>query len=233
MTSKLLKIKHIPAILWGEKSDKIFIFVHGKMSCKENAQEFAKIATGRYYQVLSFDLPEHGDRKDESYPCDVWNSVRDLNIIGEHVKQNWGNINLFANSLGAYFSLLAYRNYPLKSCLLLSPILDIELLIQNMMKWFNVSEEMLKEKQKVPTPIGETLDWDYYCYVKEHPINKWDVPTSILYGSEDNLTERNVVNNFVKRFNSDLTVLQGSEHYFHTEEQLNFLRQWLVKHLYS
>ena len=231
MISKVLKIKHIPAILWGEKSNKTYIYVHGKMSCKEDAQEFAKIATKRGYQVLSFDLPEHGDRKDESCPCDVLNGISDLSIIGEYVEQNWNDISLYANSLGAYFSLLAYKDYPFNNCLFLSPILDMERLIQNMMKWFDVNEEILNEKRKILTPMGETLDWDYYCYVKEHSINKWDVPTAILYGSEDNLTERDVVDKFVKRFDGGLTVLQGSEHYFHTEKQLDFLRQWLTKHI--
>lgn len=231
MTNKLLKIKHIPAILWGEKSDKLYIFVHGKMSCKEDAAEFAKIAAEKGCQVLSFDLPEHGDRKGEDTPCDVWNGVSDLNVIGEYAGQNWNDVNLCACSLGAYFSLLAYNHYPMKSCLFLSPLLDMERLIQNMMKWFNVSEEMLREQQKVPTPMGETLDWNYYCYVREHPITKWDIPTAVLYGSEDNLTERDVVDGFVKRFGCDFTVMQGGEHYFHTEEQLDFLRKWYEKQI--
>jgi len=48
----------------------------------------------------------------------------------------------------------------------------MERLIQNMMKWFSVSEQQLKEKQKIPTPMGETLYWDYYCYVKANLIAK-------------------------------------------------------------
>lgn len=34
MIKKHLKIKNIPAILWGEDSDNIFIAVHGNMSCR-------------------------------------------------------------------------------------------------------------------------------------------------------------------------------------------------------
>jgi alpha-beta hydrolase superfamily lysophospholipase len=188
MIRKSLKIKHIPSILWGKKSEKVYIFVHGRMSCKEDANEFAKIVTKIGYQVLSFDLPEHGDRKDGSCPCDVWNCISDLDIIGKYVQQNWDSISLFACSLGAYLSLLAYKNYSIKNCLFLSPILNMERLIRNMMNRFGVSEELLKEKRKIAAPSGETLDWDYFCYVKEHPINKWDVPTAILFGSEDNLT---------------------------------------------
>jgi hypothetical protein len=48
----------------------------------------------------------------------------------------------------------------------------MEYLIQNMMKWFNVSEELLKVKGEVPTPMGETLSWFYHTYVREHPVIK-------------------------------------------------------------
>ena len=65
MEIERIKINGIPAILYGSNSDKVYLFVHGKMSNKEEAVEFAKIATERGFQVLSFDLPEHGDRKDE------------------------------------------------------------------------------------------------------------------------------------------------------------------------
>jgi len=229
--TKVFKIDNIPAILWGKESDKIYIFVHGKMSNKEDAKGFAEKATERGYQVLSFDLPEHGDRKNEDYQCNVWNGVYDLTVIRKYVQQQWSDISLFATSLGAYFSLLAYNKIPIKKCMFLSPILDMERLIQNMMKWFAVSEQILKEKREIPTPMGETLSWDYYSYVKAQPIVKWDNPTSIIYGSEDNLTERVVIDDFVERFECELTVLQGGEHYFHTQEQMDFLFKWLDKNL--
>lgn len=56
-------------------------------------------------------------------------------------------------------------------------------LIRNMMKWFNVSEAELKAQQTIPTPMDESLDWRYYCYVKDRPIDKWPVPTHILWAS--------------------------------------------------
>ena len=226
-----LKIENIPAILWGEKSNSVYIYVHGKTSSKEEARGFAGKAIQKGYQVISFDLPEHGDRTNENYPCMVWNGVNDLGIIGKYVQRNWNNICLYGSSLGAYLSLLAYKDLPLGKCLFLSPILDMERLIQNMMKWFSVSEQILKEKREIPTPMGETLYWDYYCYVRENPISKWNSPTSILYGSEDNLTERVVVESFSKRFGCNLTILEGSEHWFHTGQQLTFLDKWIDVHI--
>lgn len=217
--------------MWETKSNSIYIYVHGKNASKEEADSFAEKAAKKGFQVLSFDLPEHGERLNENYPCVVWNGIHDLNIIGEYVQQGWNDIYLFGSSLGAYFSLLAYKNMPLKKCLFISPILDMEHLIQNMMKWFGVSEEVLKEKHEIQTPIGETLNWDYYCYVRSNPIDKWNVSTAILYGSEDNLTEREIVEDFAKRFVCDLTVIDGGEHWFHTEGHLTLLDQWLDKQI--
>ena len=231
MTEIRTRIENIPTILWGNKSDSVYIYVHGNKSSKEEARHFAEKANQKGYQVLSFDLPEHGERMDDNYPCVVWNGVNDLKIIGQYVQQNWNGVYLFSNSLGAYFSLLAYKDFSLRKCLFLSPILDMERLIQNMMKWFSISEQELMEKREIPTQMGETLNWKYYCYAKENPIEKWSVPTAILYGSKDNLTEQIVVENFSKRFNCDLTVLDGGEHWFRNDRQLNFLGQWLDAHI--
>lgn len=233
MIKQNLKIENIPAILWGNKSDKLFIVVHGNMSNKADdlVVIFAEEATTRGYQVLSFDLPEHGDRRDENYPCKVQNCVQDLNIIMHYAQSRSSKISLFACSMGAYFSLLAYKYNSFKQCLFLSPVVNMERLISNMMTWCNISEDMLKEEKEIKTTMGHTFYWDYYCYVKEHSIDEWNNPTSVLYGSGDNLCEFEVISKFVKYFNCDLQVMENGEHYFHTKEQLQFFGQWLKKYL--
>jgi alpha-beta hydrolase superfamily lysophospholipase len=231
MKRQTLSIENIPAILWGDKSDHLCIAVHGNMSHKADDAMvvFAAEAVAAGYQVLSFDLPEHGDRKNEPCACKVQNCVQDLTAIMRYAKSLAKHISVFACSMGAYFSLLAYSHEPLKQCLFLSPVVDMERIIHNMMTWFNVSEDRLKAEKEIPTPIGQTLYWDYYCYVKEHPIAVWDKPTSILYGSEDTVCELDAVAAFAKRFRCDLQVMEQGEHYFHTKEQLEFFRQWLKK----
>lgn len=228
MQKQALKIEGIPAIVWGEPSVRVYICVHGKLSCKEEARGFAAIAAQKGFQALSFDLPAHGERKNENYPCAVWNAVHDLGIIGDYAKQNWRSLRLYGSSLGAYFSLLAYKDLPLQKCLFLSPILDMERLIQKMMQAAGVSEQALRERREIPLPTGEPLSWEYYRYAKEHPVARWEAPTSILYGAEDTLTERDVIERFAKRFHCDLTVLEGGEHWFHTAEQLAVLNQWFA-----
>lgn len=223
-----LVIEEIPALLWGENSEQLYLFVHGKMSCKEEAAGFAQIAVARGYQVLSFDLPEHGERKGKTdVTFDIWNGIRDLHIIMNYVEKHWKNVSLFACSIGAYFSLMTYAEKSFSKCLFLSPIVDMKQLIEDMMKWYSVSEEELQAKGIIDTPMGEKLDWMYYRYVVEHPVVSWLSPTMILYGSADNLMSQETIQAFVEKHGAELTVLEGGEHWFHTEEQVAFLEKWL------
>ena len=62
----------------------------------------------------------------------------------------------------------------------------MEQLIVDMMSWANVSEKELYERKELPTDFGETLSWEYLCFVRANPIN-WKMPTEILYAEHDNL----------------------------------------------
>lgn len=214
--------------MWGEPAARLFIAVHGNMSRKDDEAVviLAEEAVAKGYQVLSFDLPGHGDRKGDDYACTVQNCVSDLVFIRDYALTVSRELSLFACSMGAYFSLLAYRDLPLKECLFLSPVVDMERLIGNMMKGAGVSEERLKAEKEIKTQYGP-LYWDYYHYVKTHPVDAWAKPTSILYGSADNISEHTVVAGFAERFGCELTVLERGEHYFHTPEQLDHFRRWL------
>jgi len=226
-----IQINNIPAILYGSASDRLYLYIHGRHSRKEEAEQFANIAVKSDYQVLSFDLPEHGERANEQYPCSAQNGVHDLKEIYSFVKNKYNNISLYACSLGAYFSLLAFQNVTFNRCLLLSPILDMERLIQNMMNWSGISEEELKKRREYETSFGETLSWDYYEYVRNNQVIKWNSPTFILYGENDNLTEKNILDSFSEKYHCTVDIMPNGEHYFHTEEQLNYLENWLEKQL--
>lgn len=228
-----LMIDNIPAVLWGEDSSKLYVAVHGNMSHKTDTpiSILAEETIPLGYQVLSFDMPQHGDRKDEPVPCKVQNCVSDLLKIMDYARTKATDISLFACSMGAYFSLLAYKEMPLQKCLFLSPVVNMERIIDNLMTWFNISKKQLETEKEIPTPVGQTLYWDYYCYVKDNPVVRWDIPTAILYGKEDKLCEFDFVNSFAKEFNCSLKVMENGEHFFHIPEQLNYYRQWLTEHI--
>lgn len=84
-----------------------------------------------------------------------------------------------------------------------------------------------KEKE-IETSFGETLSWEYLCYVREHPV-VWNIPTKILYGDKDNLTSYETMSDFASKMGISLTVMNNGEHWFHTDEQMNFLDDWICE----
>ena len=135
MKKQLLHKNNIPAVIWGASSDKIYLYVHGKSGCKEEAASFAELACAKGWQVLSMDLPEHGERKGDTSSFDPWHAVPELNAVYDYLQDGWKKTALFANSIGAWFSMLSFAGKPLEKALFVSPVLDMECLIRRMMQW--------------------------------------------------------------------------------------------------
>ena len=231
MEKQLLHINNIPAVIWGASSDKIYLYVHGKSGCKEEAASFAELACAKGWQVLSMDLPEHGERKGDTSSFDPWHAVPELNAVYDYLQDGWKKTALFANSIGAWFSMLSFAGKPLEKALFVSPVLDMECLIRRMMQWASVSEEDLEKAGIIQTSFGETLSWEYYFYARNHPVCRWEIPTDILYADQDHLTERSAADSFAERYHCRLTVMENGEHWFHTPEQLAMLREWMQNSL--
>ena len=233
MQTEQLDLGGIPALVWGPPGDGAVVAVHGNLSHKADTpiQLLAEAASARALQVLSFDLPGHGGRKDEPAPCRIQVCVPELRAVMGYAKKRWAHVGLFACSLGACFSLAAYADEPLEQALFLSPVLDMRRLIENMMGWFGVTQERLCRERAIETPTGETLYWDYYCYVKEHPVRRWDTPTSILCGGRVELCVPDVTARFARQYGCRLLTRPEAGHYFHTPKELEALRQWLTASL--
>ena len=157
-----------------------------------------------------------------------WETGAEIRSAVEKLKSEYDNIILIANSIGAFFSMNAGIDPVIKKAYFISPIVDMERLIADMVAWANVTEDKKKEKGIIHTSFGEDLSWEYLSYVREHPI-KWNAPTAILYGSKDNLTSFETISAFAEKHNAKLTVMENGEHWFHTEEQMRFLDDWIVK----
>ena len=63
MKKQTMTLAGIPAILYGSRSRRAYLYLHGKNGCKEEAERFAATACEAGWQVLAIDLPEHGARK--------------------------------------------------------------------------------------------------------------------------------------------------------------------------
>lgn len=230
MKKENIDIMGIPAVIWGEKSDNVYIAVHGDMSNKEDTviEILSEVVNEKGYQVLSFDLPEHGDRKESGVPCKIQYCVYDFQQVLAYAGEHWKHVSLFGCSQGAYFSLVAYQQekYMIDKALFLSPIVDMKLVIENMMQWFAVTLEELEIQKEIQTPI-KPLYWDYYSYVANNPIHNWDVDTRILYGAKDEISDYTAIQEFEDHFSVQVLVKEEAEHFFHTPEQLKAYKEWL------
>ena len=157
-----------------------------------------------------------------------WEAEEEIRGEVERLKKEYEDITLIANSIGAFFCMVAGIEGMISKAYFISPVVDMERLICEVMGFVNVTEEQLKAEGVIPIVSGEDLSWDYLCYVREHPI-KWSAPTEILYGENDNLTSSETVVSFAREHNAKLTVMEGGEHWFHTEDQMRFLDEWIRK----
>ena len=192
------------------------IYVHGKGGSAEEADHYKPLFPN--CEVIGF-----------AYRSGTpWEAKEEFPAFFAQQRQRCDRLTLIANSIGAFFSMSALDETMVDRAFFISPVVDMENLIGNMMQWANVTEQALAQKREIPTDFGETLSWDYLCYVRAHPIS-WNVPTQILYGEHDNLTTMETVSAFAKCHHAKLTVMPGGEHWFHTTEQMQFLDDWLKK----
>lgn len=193
---------------------KAMVYIHGKGGSAAEAERYAPF------------FPDHDIVGLDYEARTPWDAKEEFTAIFEDLREEYGSLILVANSIGANLAMAAGIGELVREAYFVSPIVDMERLILDMLSWAHVSEEELRERRTVSTDFGEDLSWEYLTYVRENPI-RWDVPTKILYGSEDNLTSRATIEAFAQERGAGLTVMEGGEHWFHTEEQLRFLDEWL------
>ncbi len=190
------------------------VYIHGKGG---------SAAESEHYKAL---FPDHEVIGLDYRTFTPWETGKEIRTAVEKLHTDHDNVSLIANSIGAFFSMNAGLSGLIRNAYFISPIVDMEKLIGDMMIWANVSEAELRSKGTIHTEFGEDLSWDYLCYVRDHPI-RWDIPTRILYGSKDNLTSFETISSFAKKHNANLTIMENGEHWFHTEEQMRFLDEWI------
>ena len=192
------------------------LYIHGKGGSAAEADRFRAISPG--FDVLGVDY--RGELP--------WEAAPQIAAAYEEARRQYEHIILLTNSIGTYFAMLALGDRAPDRALFVSPVLDMERLILDMLGWAGVSEQALREQGEIPTDFGEKLSWAYLCYVRESPIT-WRIPTEILYAGGDHLVSRQTVEWFAAAHGAGLTVLENGEHWFHTEEQLAFLDGWVKR----
>lgn len=193
---------------------RLVLYIHGNGGSPLEAEHYKPLFLG--YDVVGFDY----------YSDTPWDVVVEFKKTFKIYKEEYDSIVLVANSIGAYYAMCALNDEPIDQAFFISPIVDMERLILDMMQNADISEECLYKKKQIITQSGTVLSWDYLSYVRTHPV-KWTIPTHILYGDQDNLTSIDTIKQFADKVNADLTIMKNGEHWFYTEGQMIFLDNWV------
>lgn len=191
---------------------KLYLYIHGKGGSFKEAEFYKNIVDG---DVVGIDY----DTKD------YWTASDVIQKKYLELAPQYQEINIIANSIGSWFCMLGLKCQMIAKAYFISPIVDMEKLICDMMNWENITEQELKTKKEISTSFGEILSWEYLCFVRNNPI-KWDFETHILYGKKDNLTNLSTIQEFANTHNASITIMENGEHWFHTQSQLDFLTNW-------
>jgi len=194
--------------------DRVIIYIHGKGGSSEEAA---------HYKPIFKDCDVVGLEYTAQSP---WEAKKEFPILFDAACHGYKYVEVIANSIGAFFAMSALWDKKIEKAYFISPVADMEKLITNMMTWANVTEDTLCKQKEIQTGFGEALSWEYLCYVREHPVT-WEIPTQILYGEKDNLTSYETISKFASQGNRTLTIMKNGEHWFHTEEQMKFLDNWI------
>ncbi|MDD5898364.1 MAG: alpha/beta hydrolase, partial [Clostridia bacterium] len=144
----------------------LVIYVHGKGGSAEEAKHYQPLFADS--DVIGFDYKSQNP----------WEAKSEFSCFYDLNSKGYDSVILIANSIGAYFSMNALAEKSISRALFVSPIVNMEKLIMNMMIWSNVTEDELQRKKEIPTAFGETLSWEYLCYVRKNPI-VWSIPTCV------------------------------------------------------
>ena len=194
--------------------DQVVLYIHGKGGAAAEAEHYRRLFPG--CGVIGFD-----------YKAETpWDAKSEFAAYFDALSRDHDSVSLIANSIGAYFAMGALGGRQIEKAYFISPVVDMERLISDMMAWAGVTEDELREKKEIETPFGETLSWEYLCYVRDHPV-RWNAPTHILYGENDHLTSFETISSFAEKIGATLTVMPGGEHWFHTDAQMAFLDKWI------
>lgn len=224
---KKFMLNHIPAVLYGEPSDKVFLYVHGRDGNKEVAVSFYQMIKEKGWQVLSIDLPKHGERLESVEKFNPWMIVPELSLMHSYACDRWETIGVCADGIGAYFSLRAFPQKTLDQAVFISPNVDMGRFIDDALAAGGLTPDQLKAEQRLDTKQGIHLSWDYYLYTHENLIKDWPHQTEIFIGEEDGIVNPVAIKEFAQRFGCGVTVFEDCVHSFHDDKQQYILEQWV------
>ena len=202
------------------KEKKVVVYIHGLYGSIREAEDFSYLKDE--YDVVGLDY-------NDGNPWELKDTIRNE---FKKLTKNYQEVVVIANSIGAFYAYEYLSDCDIKQAFFISPIADMSQIILNKMMDEGILLNELEEKMFIACKDGTVLSFDFYQHVSRRNDN-WKTSTDILYGERDNLVYIENIADFLSNHpNAKLTIKQGSEHYFHTDEEKEFIKNWILKSLH-
>jgi len=122
---------------------KVIVYVHRKGGSAQEANYYRKFFDDDF-DIIGFDYQSENP----------WEAKVEFSNYFDLIIPEYNKTLLIANSIGAYFSLISLADKKIEKAMLISPIVDMERLILDMMIGENVSDEELSIKKEIETSLG-------------------------------------------------------------------------------
>ena len=125
------------------------VYIHGKGGSAAEAEHYRPLFPDA--EVIGFDYRSETP----------WEAEEEFPAFFETVGQTHGPVSLVAVSIGAWLAMQAGIAPRIDRAYLISPVLDMEAMIGNLLAAEGLTEKELEERGTVPTAFGEDLSWRY------------------------------------------------------------------------
>ena len=112
------------------------IYIHGKGGNAAEANHYRKFFSDEY-EVIGFDYKSE-------FP---WEAKEEFPKFFDSIASQYSSVVLIANSIGTYYAMLSLADKSIKKAMFVSPIVDMEHIILNMMILSKVSEKTYMKKK--------------------------------------------------------------------------------------
>lgn len=219
--NKLFDVKEIDEKVekWrvsNRKNKKVAVYIHGLKGSAKEAEDYSYLEDE--YDVVGLDYKDGNP----------WELGGFLRQEFEKLTRNYKKIIVIANSIGAFYAYEYLSDFNIKQAFFISPIASMFQIVFNILMSNGIKRDELKAKKFITLDNGQTLSYDFYEHVSKEKDN-WKVPTEILYGSHDELVYiENIVDFLADHPQSKLTIKSEAGHYFHTLEEKEFIKKWIL-----
>ena len=196
---------------------RVAIYIHGLFGSSEEANDFNFLKDK--YDVVGLDYQDGNP----------WELKEIIQGQFKKLSEGYEEVLIIANSLGAFYSYEYLSEFKIDRALFISPIVSMFQNIIDKMSMYDIKDRELEEKKYITLEDGTVLSYDFYQHVSNDE-DHWEVPTEILYGAYDDVVYTGSMLEFLENHPlARLTVKSDSEHYFASEEEKEFIKDWALR----